>query len=67
MILTAITSPELAETLLMLKRHERQITLVSLAEDPPPKLDGIRSVHMPMHDKEKFVRDYYEIYQKPDI
>ena len=67
MILTAITSPELAETLLMLKRHERQITLVSLAEDPPPKLYGIRSIHMPMLDKEEFVRDYYEIYQKPNI
>ncbi|MBE9474961.1 MAG: DUF58 domain-containing protein [Chloroflexi bacterium] len=65
MILTAITSPELAETLLKLKRHERQLTLVSLAEDPPPKLFGIRCVHMPVHDKEEFVRDYYEIYQNP--
>ena len=65
MILTAITSPELAETLLKLKRHERQLTLVSLAEDPPPELFGIRCVHMPVHDKDEFVRDYHEIYQNP--
>ena len=67
MVLTALTSPELAETLLKLKKHERQISLVSLAEDPPPELHGIRCIHMPMHDKEEFVRDYYEIYQKPEV
>ena len=67
MVLTALTSTKLAETLLKLKRHERQITLVSLAEDPPPEMFGIRCIHMPMHDKEEFVRDYYEMYQKPDI
>ena len=35
-ILTAVTTPELTQTLLQLKRHERRITLYSLAQDAPP-------------------------------
>jgi uncharacterized protein (DUF58 family) len=46
-VLSAVTSAELIETLSRLKRHERQITLFSLAEEAPPTLPGIRSVHMP--------------------
>jgi hypothetical protein len=66
MVLTAVTSSELAETLLKLKRHERQITLISLAEDPPPTLFGIHSVHMPFRDKDEFIRDYHDLYQNPE-
>lgn len=46
-VISATTTPELAETLLRLKRHERQITLLSLAEDQPPYLPGITTVHRP--------------------
>jgi len=49
-ILTAVTTPELAETLLQLKRHERRINLVSLAKDAPPKIPGIQTVHIPFQE-----------------
>jgi uncharacterized protein (DUF58 family) len=46
-ILTAITSPELASTLVQLKRHERRITLYTLAEEAPQLIPGIRIIHQP--------------------
>ena len=46
-VISATTTPELAETLLRLKRHERQITLLSLAEEQPPYMPGITTVHRP--------------------
>jgi len=49
-VLSAITSPELAETLARLKKHERQITLISLAEEPPPEVIGVHSVHLPFKE-----------------
>jgi uncharacterized protein (DUF58 family) len=49
LIITSITSPEMDETLLRLKRHERRITLVSLSEKPPSPLPGIHSIHLPFY------------------
>jgi uncharacterized protein (DUF58 family) len=49
-ILTAITSPELATTLIQLKQHERRITLYSLAQDIPPVIPGIRVIHHPFEE-----------------
>ncbi len=46
-VITAIATPELGETLLSLKRHERKILLISLAADPPPSLPGVRIFHRP--------------------
>ena len=46
-ILTAVPSPELASTLVQLKRHERRITLYSLAEEIPPVIPGIQIIHQP--------------------
>jgi uncharacterized protein (DUF58 family) len=46
-ILTAVTSPELATALIQLKQHERRITLFSLAEEPPPMIPGIQTIHQP--------------------
>ncbi len=43
-VLTAINSTGLSETLIRLKRHERQITLLSIAETAPPVTAGY-SVH----------------------
>jgi len=51
-ILTAVITPELAQALLQLKRHERRITLISLAPDPPPLLPGIRCLHRRFIDTE---------------
>lgn len=47
LILTAVITPALLETLLQLKRHEHHLILVSLAESPPPPLPGIKSIHLP--------------------
>jgi hypothetical protein len=46
-IVTAITTPELAESIMRLKRHERRITLVSVAQDVPPHLPGVTTRHTP--------------------
>jgi uncharacterized protein (DUF58 family) len=47
LVLTAVHTPGLSETLVRLKRHERQISLYSLAETAPPLISGIRCIHMP--------------------
>ncbi len=52
LILTAVTSPELMETILRLKRHERRITLFSLAEQPPEAIPGIHVIHVPFIHRE---------------
>ena len=49
-ILTAVPSPELASTLIQLKRHERRITLYSLAEEIPPIIPGIQIIHQPFQE-----------------
>jgi uncharacterized protein (DUF58 family) len=46
-IISAVTSPALAETLIQLKRHERRLLLISLAEEPPPAIPGVRCIHRP--------------------
>jgi uncharacterized protein (DUF58 family) len=57
MIVTAWTTPELAETLLRLKRHERRITLLSVSEGPPPEIPGVRCVHIPFEDEEVHIKN----------
>jgi uncharacterized protein (DUF58 family) len=52
-VLTAVTTPELATTLIQLRQHERRITLLSLAKEPPPFIPGIRIVHQPFQEREK--------------
>jgi uncharacterized protein (DUF58 family) len=49
-ILTAVTSPELASTLIQLKQHERRISLISLAPETPPFIPGIQTIHQPFHE-----------------
>jgi uncharacterized protein (DUF58 family) len=51
-ILTAVTTPELALTLVQLKQHERRITLFSLASEPPPMIPGIQTIHQPFKEME---------------
>jgi uncharacterized protein (DUF58 family) len=50
-ILTAVTTPELASTLIQLKLHERRITLYSLGEEAPPIIPGIQTIHQPFKAK----------------
>jgi len=52
-VLTAVTTPELATTLVQLRQHERRITLLSLAKEPPPFIPGIRIIHQPFQEQEK--------------
>jgi uncharacterized protein (DUF58 family) len=49
-VVSAVTSPELAETLIQLKRHERRIVLVSLAQEPPPSIPNVKSIHLPFRE-----------------
>jgi uncharacterized protein (DUF58 family) len=44
-ILTSITTPELASTLMQLKQHERRITLYSVGEETPPMIPGIKTIY----------------------
>ncbi len=52
-ILTAVVTPGLTETLMRLKHHERRITLVSLAEIAPPIIPGIQNIHIPFEEEPK--------------
>jgi len=51
-ILTSVTTSELATTLIQLKHHERRITLFSLAQEPPPMIPGIQTIHQPFKEME---------------
>ena len=46
-VVTAIVTDELATTIRGLQRAGRRMALVSLAEDPPPQLDGVVIYHLP--------------------
>jgi uncharacterized protein (DUF58 family) len=47
LVISAVTPPVLLETLSRLKRHNRQITLLSLAQKPPEDVAGLNIVHRP--------------------
>jgi hypothetical protein len=53
LIVTAWTNPELAETLVRLKRHERRIILLSVSEAAPPEIPGVRCIHVPFRENGK--------------
>lgn len=46
-IVTALVTQSLCETLLRIKRYRSNTTLISLDPSPPPKLPGINIIHMP--------------------
>jgi uncharacterized protein (DUF58 family) len=46
-VVTALTSPALAETLLRLKKHGRRVTLIAISESPPAEIQGVHIVHIP--------------------
>mgnify|MGYP001828664637 CR=1 FL=1 len=47
LIVSAVTPPLLLETLTRLKRHNREITLLSLAQEPPEAVVGLEVIHRP--------------------
>jgi uncharacterized protein (DUF58 family) len=46
-VLTAVTTPELSETLIQIMRHERKITLFSVGLELPQVIPGIQLIHRP--------------------
>jgi uncharacterized protein (DUF58 family) len=49
-VLTAVTTLELATTLIQLKHHERRITLYSVAQEEPPEIPGVCVIHRPFKE-----------------
>jgi hypothetical protein len=47
MLVTGVIPKELPETLIQLRRHGRRITVISLDNDPPSAIPGIRMAHAP--------------------
>jgi uncharacterized protein (DUF58 family) len=47
LIISAVTTPLFMETLVRLKRHNRKITLLSLAQHPPEAIAGLDILHRP--------------------
>jgi uncharacterized protein (DUF58 family) len=50
LIITAVTTPELAEVIVQLKRHERRITLLSLGQEVPQAIPGVQVIHRPFQE-----------------
>jgi len=46
-LVSAMVTPSLAETLVRLKPYKRHTTLISLAQEAPPSIPGVRTVHLP--------------------
>ncbi len=46
-IITALLPPTLLDTLIRLKRYRPNMLLISLAEEAPPQIPGIRTLHLP--------------------
>jgi uncharacterized protein (DUF58 family) len=53
LVISAVTPPLLMETLARLKRHNRQITLLSLAESPPSDIPGMEILHRPFQEQDE--------------
>ena len=47
-VITAVVTPELSETVVRLLRYRPYLTLISLARTPPPVIQGVRTLHIPL-------------------
>ena len=47
-VISAIITPELCETLVRLLRYRPYLTLISVAQAPPPQIPRVRTLHLPM-------------------
>ncbi|MEA3377041.1 MAG: DUF58 domain-containing protein [Chloroflexota bacterium] len=61
-VVTAIVTDPLAETLINLRKAGRRLALVSLEEDPPPFLEGVVTYHLPPSTRifQRFDRHPYD-------
>lgn len=50
-IISALVTETLQDTLLRLRRYRPNITLISLAQEAPPELPGIRTLHLPFDEE----------------
>lgn len=48
-LVTAMVTPALVETLVRLKRYRANTTLISLDPNPPPNIPGVRVLHKPFN------------------
>ena len=46
-VVTAVVTDDLGATILRLREAGRRLALVSLADEPPPYLDGVTTYHLP--------------------
>lgn len=46
-IISAVFTPQLAETMMQLKKRERKITLISVTEKAPQPVPGVAMIHLP--------------------
>lgn len=46
-VISAVTPPELLEALVRLRSRNRRTALISLADEPPPFIDGVDTHHVP--------------------
>ena len=46
-VVTAIVTDELAAAILRLREAGRRMALISLADEPPPQLEGVTTLHLP--------------------
>ncbi|MCK5053043.1 MAG: hypothetical protein KAR65_02120, partial [Anaerolineales bacterium] len=53
LVISAVTPPILMETLARLKRHNRKITLLSLADEPPKNIPGMKILHRPFQAQDE--------------
>jgi uncharacterized protein (DUF58 family) len=51
LIVTAVITPELNETLIRVKQRGRRLVLISLAKELPPDIPGIERVHYPFSEE----------------
>jgi uncharacterized protein (DUF58 family) len=54
MVITAVTPPELTETLIRLQVGNRKTALISLAEESPPFIEGVETYHAPRGEELTF-------------
>ncbi len=47
LVVTAIVTDELAAAMVRLREAGRRMALISLAEEPPPRMEGVVTVHLP--------------------
>ncbi|MDA1330333.1 MAG: DUF58 domain-containing protein [Chloroflexi bacterium] len=52
LVITAVVDELLLETLFEACQHGRKVVLLSVAEEPPPTIKGIQTIHMPYQEVE---------------